>query len=53
TPQEYVSLEGEDMELFERLMNLLNACDDVDKIYHNFQIIPYLHLQEIHILEVL
>ena len=34
---EYVSLEGEDMELFERLMNLLNACDDVDKIYHNVE----------------
>ena len=27
----------EDMELFERLMNLLNACDDVDKIYHNVE----------------
>ena len=26
-----------DMELFERLMNLLNACDDVDKIYHNVE----------------
>ena len=37
TPQEYVSLEGEDMELFERLMDLLNACDDVDKIYHNVE----------------
>ena len=37
TPQEYISLEGEDMELFERLMNLLNACDDVDKIYHNVE----------------
>ena len=37
TPQEYVSLEGEDMELFERLMNFLNACDDVDKIYHNVE----------------
>ena len=36
-PQETVELEGEDMELFERLMNLLNACDDVDKIYHNVE----------------
>ena len=27
----------EDMELFERLMDLLNACDDVDKIYHNVE----------------
>ena len=34
-PQDYVELEGEDMALFERLMNLLNECDDVDKIYHN------------------
>lgn len=37
TPQEYVTLEGEDMALFERLMNLLNDCDDVDKIYHNVE----------------
>lgn len=34
-PQEYTTLEGEDMELFERLMNLLSDCDDVDTIYHN------------------
>ena len=25
----------EDMVLFERLMNLLNDCDDVDQVYHN------------------
>ena len=31
----YVELDGDDMALFERLMNLLNECDDVDKIYHN------------------
>ena len=37
SPQEYVELEGEDMELFTRLMNNLNACDDVDRIYHNVQ----------------
>lgn len=36
-PNEYVTLEGEDMELFERLMRLLNECDDVDKIYHNVE----------------
>jgi len=35
TPQETVELEGDDMMLFERLMNLLNDCDDVDDIYHN------------------
>ncbi len=35
TPQEYVELDGEDMELFERLMTLLDDCDDVDQVYHN------------------
>ena len=34
-PQDTVELAGEDMELFERLMNNLNDCDDVDQIYHN------------------
>lgn len=35
TPQEYIELEGDDMMLFERLIDLLNACDDVDQIFHN------------------
>ena len=35
TPQEYVELEGDEMMLFERLMDLLNDCDDVDQIFHN------------------
>ncbi len=34
-PQEYVSLSKEDMELFERLLRLLNDCEDVDTIIHN------------------
>lgn len=34
-PQDTVELEGEDMELFERLMNNLNDCDDVDQVFHN------------------
>ena len=34
TPQDYVELEGDDMMLFERLMDLLNDCDDVDQIFH-------------------
>jgi len=34
-PQEYTTLDGENMELFERLMNLLSDCDDVDTVYHN------------------
>ena len=36
-PQEYVTLEGEDLELFNRLLRLLNECDDVDTIYHNVE----------------
>jgi len=35
TPQDYVELEGDDMMLFERLMDLLNNCDDVDQVFHN------------------
>ena len=34
-PTETVELEGEDMTMFERLMNLLNDCEDVDQVYHN------------------
>lgn len=34
-PQEYTELDDEQMELFERLMNLLSDCDDVDTVYHN------------------
>lgn len=37
TPQSTVELTGEDMMLFERLMNLLDDCDDVDKVYHNVE----------------
>lgn len=35
TPQDTVELEGEDMMLFERLMTLLDDCDDVDEVFHN------------------
>ena len=35
TPQDTVELEGDDMMLFERLMTLLNDCDDVDQVFHN------------------
>lgn len=35
TPIETVELEGEDMELFKRLMRLLNEAEDVDQVYHN------------------
>lgn len=34
-PNEYVELEGEDKELFERLLRLLDDVDDVQNVYHN------------------
>ena len=34
-PNEYVTLEGEDLKLFQRLINLLNEVDDVQQVYHN------------------
>lgn len=34
-PKERVELSNEDLELFERLFNLLNQIDDVSEIYHN------------------
>lgn len=34
-PHEYVELEGEDKELFERLLRLLDDVDDVQNVYHN------------------
>lgn len=35
TPQDTVELDDEDMMLFERLMTLLDDCDDVDEVFHN------------------
>lgn len=34
-PNETVSLEGEDLELFKRLVTLLDDVDDVQNVYHN------------------
>lgn len=34
-PMNTVTLEGEDLENFQKLLELLNAVDDVDRIYHN------------------
>lgn len=34
-PNEYTTLEGEDLMLFERLLTLLDDVDDVQKVYHN------------------
>jgi len=37
-PDEYVTVEGEeDKMLWDRLLSLLNECEDVQKIYHNVQ----------------
>ena len=34
-PKDTVTLEGEDLELFNRLYDLLDKVDDVTDIYHN------------------
>lgn len=36
-PHDMVKLDGEDVELFERLMNMLNEIDDVQEVYHNVE----------------
>lgn len=36
-PNEYVTLEGEDKDLFERLLTLLDDVDDVQNVYHNVE----------------
>ncbi len=37
-PQTISELSGEDVEQFEKFMDLLNDCDDVQEIYHNAEI---------------
>ena len=34
-PKDFVVLEGEDLELFKRLVTLLDDVDDVQNVYHN------------------
>lgn len=36
-PNEYVTLDGEDKDLFERLLTLLDDVDDVQNVYHNVE----------------
>lgn len=36
-PHDYVSLNGEDVELFDRLMSMLDEIDDVQEVYHNVE----------------
>jgi YebC/PmpR family DNA-binding regulatory protein len=37
-PQANMALSDEDLPMFEKFMNLLNECDDVQEIYHNAQL---------------
>ena len=37
-PQEYIQLEGEDLQQFQRLLDMLDAVDDVQQVYHNVQL---------------
>jgi len=36
-PNDYVTLEGDDKMLFQRLLSLLDECDDVQHVYHNVE----------------
>jgi len=36
-PQERVKVEGEDKEMFDRLMNMLDLIEDVQNVYHNVE----------------
>ena len=36
--EEYVTLEGEDKDMFNRLLSLLDECDDVQDVYHNVEL---------------
>ncbi len=37
-PQTQTAISGEDVELFEKLLDLLNDCDDVQEVYHNAEL---------------
>jgi transcriptional/translational regulatory protein YebC/TACO1 len=34
-PQNYTTISGEDIQVFEKFMDLLNDVDDVQNVYHN------------------
>lgn len=34
-PQTHTTLDGEDVETFNKLLDMLNDCDDVQEVYHN------------------
>lgn len=37
-PQTHTELSGEDAEVFEKFVDMLNDCDDVQEVYHNVEI---------------
>lgn len=37
-PQTHTSVSGEDKELFDKLVDMLNDCDDVQEVYHNAEL---------------
>jgi YebC/PmpR family DNA-binding regulatory protein len=37
-PQTYTQLSGEDVEMFEKFMAMLDDCDDVQEVYHNAEL---------------
>ena len=37
-PKEKITLEGDDLELFKRLYNMLDEVEDVKNIYHNVEL---------------
>ena len=37
-PQTYTTVTGEDVEVFEKFLDMLNDCDDVQDVYHNAQL---------------
>jgi transcriptional/translational regulatory protein YebC/TACO1 len=34
-PQAYTEISADDVPVFEKLINMLNDCEDVQEIYHN------------------
>lgn len=38
-PQIDVEISGDDVEMFEKLLDMLNDCDDVQEVYHNAQVV--------------
>lgn len=37
-PQTHTELSGDDAQMFEKLLDMLNDCDDVQEVYHNAEI---------------